>query len=197
MQIGYKTKINLTESQSAKLIQWVGCARFVWNQKIEENEYFYAFGSKFVPVTQWRWLNKQEPIHNDLINKQFSYFKDNEMSPWLSECPSQILRNSVTEWFDTQKKFMKGDCGRPRKKRREDGGSVWLTNELFEIRCVRKNTATIFIGTKRNNIGEVLIPVRRGLPTKPNSLRIKIDSYGKWYVSFSYDDQPGIVTDVK
>lgn len=40
---GVKFKANLTEAQKLNLAQWMGCARFIYNCKCQEDEYFRTF----------------------------------------------------------------------------------------------------------------------------------------------------------
>lgn len=195
MQIGYTQRFYPNSEQCTKLLQWLGCYRFIWNSKIKENEYFYTFGKKFVPVTKWLGSKDNKNPEFEFIDQKFSQFKSDELTPWLSDCPSQILRNSAAKWYETQRKFMSRKCGAPKIKRKEDGGSMLLTKEVFKILSVKNNVATIFIGAKKNNIGTIRLPLRKPLKAMPNSITIKLSAYGKWNISFSSDDMSGMVSD--
>lgn len=109
--VGVKFRSNPNAEQKKVLSQWMGCARFVWNAKCEENDYFYRFKQKFLP------LNQKTPI-----DQSYSQFKNGELSPWLSKCPSQILRNTMCTWRETMSDFFKGQCGRPQRKKKERWG---------------------------------------------------------------------------
>lgn len=196
MQIGYSENLKLSDWQKSRLRQWIGSARYIWNSKIEENNYYYNFGKKFVPVTQWRWINKVEPEYQ-WLDQRFARHKDKELTPWLSQTPSTILRNSATNWSNTQVKFMKGECGAPRKKHRSDGGSIWLTNDTFQVLDKTDKRLTLMVGQKKNNIGVVVIRLRKPIESNPNSITIKVDSYDRWRVSFSFDDMSGQDVDLK
>jgi putative transposase len=77
-----------------------------------------------------------------------------KLTPWLFDCPSQILRNSVVNWYQTYGQFMRGECGKPKKKPFKDGsGSIHLTRELFSFETCEDGNTRLFIGSKRNNIG--------------------------------------------
>lgn len=188
MQIGHSERIKFSDEQKAKLRQWLGSSRSIWNSKIEENNYYYTFAKKFTPINQWQWINKQEPEHQ-WVNQQYSHFKDKKLSPWLSETPSPILRNSASKWFQTQMNFMKGECGPPRKKSRTEGSSMLLTKDAFEILDFDSRKMTLLIGQERNNIGVITVKFRRNIVSPPNSITIKVDSYDRWRISFSYDDR--------
>ncbi|OPZ24277.1 MAG: putative transposase DNA-binding domain protein [bacterium ADurb.BinA186] len=172
------TGINLRARPKGKQVkvqsQWMGCSRFVWNAKCEENDCLYKFKQKFLPLTT------KTPI-----DQSYSQFKNTELSPWLSDCPSQILRNTMCTWRETMGDFLKGHCGCPRKKKKSDGGSIWLTSELFRFDSGPDGKKRLFIGTKTNNIGYLDFICHRDF-TEPKSIRIK-QKHGKFSISFCYD----------
>src|SRR6478735_10072320 len=122
MLIGIRLKANVTNHQRLVLSQWMGCARFIWNAKCEENRYYSAYARKYCPVGTYA-----------PIDKKYSHFKDEDLSPWLSDCPSKILANSACNWFDTYQDFMKGRCGKPKRKKKTGSGSIYLTRGLFRF----------------------------------------------------------------
>jgi putative transposase len=193
MQSGIKVPFKPDDFLSMMLRQWMGCSRFIWNAKISENEYFYSFGSKFVPITQWQGSKQNPNPELAFIDKTYSQFKNDELTPWLSECPSQVLRNSATRWYETQWKFMRGECGPPQRKHREDGGSVWLTKELFRFgRDPRTGLIVIEIGTEKNPIGVINVRWRKDRKFEiPNSIKVKVNARDQWTISFSFDDKKG------
>jgi putative transposase len=162
--------------QKKVLRQWMGCARFIWNAKCEENNYLYKFKQKFLPI------NTKTPI-----DQSYAQFKSPEFSPWLSDCPSQILRNTMCTWRETMGNFLKGNCGRPQKKKKSDGGSIWLTSELFKFDIGPNGKKRLFIGSKTNNIGYLDFIAHRDF-SEPKSIRIK-QQRGNFSVSFCYEIQ--------
>lgn len=172
---GVKFRAYPTAEQKLVLSQWMGCARFVWNAKCEENAYFYRFKQKFCS------LDTKVPL-----DQSYSQFKSDELSPWLSECPSQILRNTMCTWRETMSAFLKGECGAPKKKRKEDGGSIWLTSELFRFERGPDGKSRLFIGSKTNNIGYLSFNEHRPF-AEPKSLRIR-QSQGTYSISFCYEE---------
>ena len=159
--VGVKFRSNPNAEQKKVLSQWMGCARFVWNAKCEENDYFYRFKQKYLP------LNQKTPI-----DQSYAQFKSPDLSPWLSNCPSQILRNTMCTWRETMSDFLKGQCGRPQKKKKSDGGSIWLTSELFRFEPSSGAKKRLFIGSKTNNIGYLDFVSHRYF-SEPKSIRIK------------------------
>jgi putative transposase len=174
MLTGIVLKAHPTNEQKETLSQWMGSAKFIWNAKCDENDYLCCFARKYLPVGTF-----------PEIDQTFSQYKNETLSPWLFKCPSQILRNSASCWYTTYKNFIKGLCGKPKRKRKSDSASVHLTKELFFFEK-ENGVMRLFIGTKRNNIGFLRIKMHKSFNT-PNSLRIKRKN-GCYTVSFCYED---------
>ena len=94
MLIGIRLKAYPTSSQKLVLSQWMGCARFIWNAKCEEDKYLSCFARRYLPIGTYA-----------PFDQTFSQYKSKEMSPWLFDCPSQILRNSSANWYKTYIKY--------------------------------------------------------------------------------------------
>lgn len=171
---GIRLKANPTREQQQRLNQWIGCARVVWNAKCDEDKYLSTYARKYLPLRTFAPLDQT-----------FSQFKDKELTPWLSECPSQILRNAAVNWYQTYQRFFKKLCGRPKRKKKSDRGSIHLTRELFRFERCADGVTRLFIGTKTNNIGYLKFKAHRKFGI-PNSIRIVKDA-GDWFVSFSFE----------
>jgi len=175
MLMGIRLQAHPTSQQKLVLSQWMGCARFIWNGKCDEDRYLVSFARKYMPTGTYA-----------PIDQKFSQYKDDDLSPWLSECPSQILRNSAVNWYQTYKKFLKGECGKPNRKKKSDGGSIHLTKEVFRFEKCEDGVTRLFIGTKTNNIGYLSIK-NHGPYQVPKSIYIK-KQHGDYWVSFCYED---------
>ena len=175
MLMGITLKASPTNEQRSILSQWMGCARFIWNAKCEENNYLSKFAMRYLPTGTY-----------PDIDQTYSQYKNPELSPWLSKCPSQILRNSAANWYNTFCNFKKGVCGKPKRKKKSDTASIHLTRELFRFEKCQDGVTRLFIGTKTNNIGYLVIK-NHTTYKEPKSIRIKRKN-GKYLVSFCYDD---------
>ncbi len=175
MLTGIKLRANPTSYQKLVLSQWMGCARSIWNAKVDEEKYFRTFARKYYPTGTYA-----------PIDQKTSQFKSKELTPWLSRCPSQIIRNSAVNWYQTYQKFMKGVCGRPKRKPKTDRGSIYLTREVFSFERCEDGNLRLFIGTKTNNIGYLSFKAH-GKFEIPNSLYVRKER-GQYYVSFCYED---------
>lgn len=175
MLMGIRLQAHPTNQQKLVLSQWMGCARFVWNAKCDEDRYLGSYARKYMPTGTYA-----------PIDQKFSQYKDSDLSPWLSECPSQILRNSTVNWYQTYQKFLKGECDKPKRKKKSDGGSIHLTKEVFRFEKCEDGVTRLFIGTKTNHIGYLSIK-NHGPYQIPNSIYIK-KQHGNYWVSFCYED---------
>ena len=182
MQQGYKLRIYPSKDQQAILRQWIGCQRFIYNAKVGEDRYYRAFARSSLQHT-----GEHAPI-----DQQFARFKDDELTPWLSKVPSQVLRNGAYRWKQAYARYFQRLAGRPTINRGHGQQAVWLTNELFSITQVT-DVATgevrshrLILGTAKFPVGEIRMKAHRqhGLP---KSITVSVDA-GHWHVSFNVDD---------
>ncbi len=181
MQIGNRFRCYPTPAQAQTLLAWIGCQRFIYNAKVSEDRYFRRFArqslahaGQFAPIDQ-----------------QYSHFKT-ELTPWLGEVPSQILRNGAVLWKHAYGRYFSKLSGRPGIHRKTGEQSVWITSELFSFKpVVDKSTGEItsyalHIGTPKFSLGQIKFTTHKKF--KPAaSLHISINA-GRWHVSFNYDD---------
>ena len=172
---GIRLKANPTDQQRPILSQWMGCARFIWNAKCDEHYYHRTYAKKYCSIGTYA-----------PVDTKAAQFKSKELSPWLYQCPSQIIRNSATNWYQTYQKHMKGLCGKPKRKPKTDKGSIYLTRELFRFDVCEDGVTRLFVGTKTNNIGYLSFKSHRQF-NEPKSLYIRKEA-GQYFVSFCYDD---------
>ena len=172
---GIRLKANPTKSQKIVLSQWMGCSRFIWDAKCNEELYYSTFARKYYPIGTYA-----------PIDQTTAQFKDKLLTPWLYKCPSQILRNSAVNWYQTYIKFIKGQCGKPKRKIKSDRGSIHLTRELFRFEVCADGVTRLWIGSKTNNIGYLSFK-KHGQFSLPNSLYIKKER-GNYFVSFCYEN---------
>lgn len=170
---GVKFRAYPTAKQAQKLSQWIGCARVIYNCKVEEDRKNYQ--------------HFKETCEKVPVSQAFAQFKTEER-PWLKECPSQILRNSAVNWYISKQRFFKKLSSNPTKKRKGDKDSVLLTNELF---CFKKGnvhdtpTYTLHIGTKTNQVGVLKFKAHRDFEL-PKQIVVSKKNH-QWFVSFCYE----------
>ena len=147
---GVKFRAYPTSAQAQTLSRWIGCARVIYNCKVDEDhahyQHFKATGER-VKSTQ-----------------SYAQFKTEERT-WLKECPSQIFRNSTVHWYTGKQRFFKKLSGNPTKKHRGDRDSVLLTNELFTFEDISNSKGIIErelrIGTKKFPVGVLRFKAHR------------------------------------
>lgn len=171
---GVKFRAYPTPEQSKKLSHWIGCARVIYNSKVEEDRKNY--------------LRFKETGEKTPVNQSFAQFKTEER-PWLKDCPSQVLRNSAVNWFVSKQRFFKKLSANPVKKRKGEKDTVLLTNELFSFQKTNKpNEApsyNLFIGTKTNQVGILKFVAHRDFEL-PKQIVVSKKN-GQWFVSFCYE----------
>lgn len=180
MQIGNKFRCYPTPAQAQTLLQWIGCQRAIYNAKVGEDRYFRRFAKKSLMHT-----GEFAPI-----DQQYSQFKS-ELTPWLSEVPSQVLRNGTVKWKQAYSRYFAKIGGRPVIHKKNGKQSVWLTSELFDFgEVVNKETGEVshklLVGTKKHPVGILAFTAHKHYEL-PASLHISI-SAGRWHVSFNYDN---------
>ena len=181
MQIGNRFRCYPTPAQAQTLLQWIGCQRYVYNAKVGEDQYFRCFARKSLAHT-----GQFAPI-----DQQYSHFKT-ELTPWLSEVPSQILRNGAVLWKQAYSRYFQKLGGRLALHKKHGKQAVWLTSELFEFKPVVDNATgeitghELCIGTKKHPVGILAFKAHKGYQP-PASLHISIHA-GQWHISFNYDD---------
>lgn len=157
--------------------QWMGCARAIYNAKCQENKYHLKFLRNSLNLT-----GNRVPV-----DQTYAQFKS-EMSIWLKQCPSQILRNSASTWYSAYQNYYKGIVkGRPKPKAKGKKDSIWLTNELFTFIPDKNGELELHIGTKKHNLGVLNFEAHR-IYNIPNSIHIS-KKCGVYYVSFSYETE--------
>ena len=182
MMNGYQFRLYPTKEQEQILLRWIGCQRLIYNAKVSEDRYFRAFKRRFLAVVG-------EPIP---IDQGYSRFKT-ELTPFLNEIPSQILRNGAVLWKQAYSRHFQGLGGRPKFQKRSGEQSVWITSELFSFEPhVDRETGEILryrlqVGTNKFPVGEIDYVSHRP-HHMPNSIHISIRA-GKWFLSFSAEDE--------
>ena len=186
MQVGCRYRCYPTPAQAQILLRWIGCQRFIYNAKVGEDRYFRRFARSCLALT-----GQFAPI-----DQQYSHFKT-EQTPWLSEVPSQVLRNGAVLWKAAYGRFFQKLAGRPTIQRKTGQQSVWLTSELFEFRPVSDpDTGKVIghelhVGTTKFKLGQLDFTSHRPEAAQefkaPASIHISLHA-GRWHVSFNSDD---------
>lgn len=169
---GIRCRCYPNRAQQIALSQWIGCARVIYNAKVSEMNYFHTFSRKLLGS------GPRPPI-----DQVYSHFKDRELTPFLFEVPSQVLRNASTQFMTAWQRFLKGLASRPAIKKKGHRDSVLLTNELFSFDI---DTGVLTLGIKTKPLGSLRVSLHRDV-AMPKSIVISKKA-DRWYVSFNFED---------
>ena len=175
MQTGYRFRCYPTREQASILLHWVGCQRWVYNAKVQEDRYFRAYQKRFVALAGVR----------PPIDQKYSQFIGDDTA-WLRNVPSQVLRNGVVRWRKAYARFFKRLGGRPKIKKRAGRQSVWLTDELFTIEQ-RDGGCALVVGTRKFPVGAIPFTAHRPFPALPATVSLSVEG-DHWFVGFSLED---------
>ncbi len=181
-QTGFRFRCYPTPAQAQILLRWIGCQRFIYNAKVTEDRYYRKFARKALDLAG----------HYPPVDQQYSRYVDLELTPWLKEVPSQVLRNGAVRWKQAYQRFFQKLGGRPVIKKKMGRQAVWLTSELFAFSpIVDTQTGEILgnkltVGTKKFPVGDIMFNAHREYRI-PSSIRIGVEA-GKWFLSFSNED---------
>jgi putative transposase len=180
---GVKFALCPTRTQAATLARWIGCQRAVYNAKVDEDRYFWAFKRKAVSLA-----GASTPI-----DQAYSQLKDRVLTPWLFEVPSQILRNGAGRWHDAKCRAMRREAGQPQIKRKSGRQSVLLTSELYHVekpqgwqarQPLEAGWHRLWIGTKKHPVGFVDFYAHRDFRL-PKQIVVSREN-ARWAVSFCF-----------
>ena len=181
MQIGNRFRCYPTPAQEATLLRWIGCQRHIYNAKVQEERYFRSFARKSL-----QHVGQYAPI-----DQQYSQFKS-DLTPWLSEVPSVVLRNGAVRWKQAYARYFAKLSGRPVIQQKNGKQSVWLTSELFRFEPVIDPQSgeilahRLQIGIQKFQIGVLAFKAHHPYQL-PASIHISVQA-GRWFLSFNYDD---------
>ncbi|OUL93013.1 hypothetical protein CA602_02115 [Paraburkholderia hospita] len=175
LQSGVRFRAYPNAGLASLLARWIGCQRFIYNGKVNEDRLFAA-------QRRLEMASGNVEVKTPL-DQAYSQFKDRELTPWLYDVPSQILRNGAVRWMNARQRQLKKLGKAPRRRTRRDFNSVHVTAELFRFVQTAAGPA-IELGTKAEPIGRLPFKAHRpfGLP-KSIVLR---EVAGQWFVSFCY-----------
>lgn len=181
---GIKFRCYPTEEQKLHLSRWIGCQRVIYNAKVAEDRYFRTLSSKSLSLT-----GIMPPV-----DQKYSQFKSRELTQYLFEVPSQILRNGATRFKSAYSRYFAGLAQRPVFRKKHGKQSVWITNELFQFKATGKLRTKqgrtiydhkLFIGTGKYALGELKFTASDEYQM-PSTITVS-KSGSKWFVSFSYE----------
>lgn len=170
---GQRFSIKPSPALAQTLRQWIGCQRFVYNAKVQDDRYFRRFARKSLQLA-----GQFAPV-----DQTYSQYK--AQVPFLSEIPSQILRNGAVRWYQAYQRFFKKLGGRPTIKTRHGRQSVYVARELYRFKQSEHGNWYVELGTQTRPTGAVKINCKPGaFIHAPNSICLSVHA-GRWFISFA------------
>ena len=166
----FKTEINLSKKQIAKINKTIGVCRYIYNFYLACNKELYDKGDKFMSSKTFSvWLNNE-------------YLPDNPDKLWIKEAYSKAVKKSIEDGCSAFTRFFKHKSAFPKfkKKDKSDVKMYFVKNNPKDCRCERHR---INIPT----LGWVRIKEKGYIPTTKDGWKIKSGTVskkaGRYYVS--------------
>ena len=178
----FKTEINPTEEQKARIRKTIGTCRFIYNFYLSHNKELYDNGEKFMSSHKFRlWLNNE-------------YLPDNPDKIWIKEAYSKAVTQSVNNGQTAFKKFFDRETAFPRfkKKGRSDVTMYFVKNNPKDCRCERHRINIPSLGWVCIKEKEYIPTTKDGYVVKSGSVSIKA---GRFYVSALVELPDSRITD--
>lgn len=160
----YKYRLYPTSLQEQKLLQVVGCSRFVWNYFLAAEKETYNTTKKF------NFLNKN--------SRELTSLK--KTLPWLAEVPSTSLQQTLRNLERALKQSFKSSrtrCGFPKFKARKNFSGSFSLAMLSLDRSVDAEKNKF----KCPNVGWIKTKYHRAIPSDFSTAQIKWEG-DEWYL---------------
>ena len=166
----FKTEINPTEEQKARIRRTIGTCRYVYNFYLGHNKALHDNGEKFMTGKSFSlWLNNE-------------YIPDNPDKTWIREVYSKAVKKSIEDGCTAFTRFFKHQSDFPKfkKKGKSDVKMYFVRNNPKDCQCERHRL-------KIPTLGWVRIKEKGYIPTTKDGYMIRSGTVsvraGRFYVS--------------
>ena len=166
----FKTEINPTEEQKAKIRKTIGTCRYIYNFYLAHNKELYDKGEKFMSGKSFSvWLNNE-------------YLPQNPDKLWIKEVSSKSVKRSIENGCIAFTRFFKHQSAFPnfKKKGKSDVKMYFVKNNPKDCRCERHRINIPSLGWVRIKEKGYILTTKDGYAIKSGHVSIKADRY---YVS--------------
>ena len=166
----FKTEINPTEEQKAKIRKTVGTCRYIYNFYLTHNKELYDKGEKFMSGKSFSvWLNNE-------------YLPQNPDKLWIKEVSSKSVKRSIENGCIAFTRFFKHQSAFPnfKKKGRSDVKMYFVKNNPKDCRCERHRINIPSLGWIRIKEKGYIPTTKDGFVIRSGHVSIKA---GRYYVS--------------
>ena len=166
----FKTEINPTKEQIAKINKTIETCRYVYNFYLAHNKEIYDKGQKFLTGKSFsKWLNNE-------------YLPNNPEHMWIKEVSSKSDKKSIEDGCVAFTRFFKGQSKFPRfkKKGKSDVKMYFVKNNPKDCFCERHRISIPTLGWVRLKEKGYIPITKDGYVVKSGTVSIKA---GRYYVS--------------
>ena len=166
----FKTEINPTEEQKAKIRKTIGTCRYIYNFYLAHNKELHDNGEKFKSGKSFSvWLNNE-------------YLPQNPDKLWIKEVSSKSVKHSIENGCVAFTRFFKHQSAFPnfKKKGRSDVKMYFVKNNPKDCRCERHRINIPSLGWVRIKEKGYIPTTKDGYVIKSGHVSIKA---GRYYVS--------------
>ena len=166
----FKTEINPSEEQKAKINKTIGTCRYIYNFYLAHNKSLYDKGENFMSGKTFSvWLNNE-------------YLPDNPDKLWIKEVSSKSVKKSIEDGCSAFTRFFKHQSAFPnfKKKGKSDVKMYFVKNNPKDCRCERHRINIPTLGWVRIKEKGYIPTTKDGWKIKSGTVSIKADKY---YVS--------------
>ena len=166
----FKTEINPTEEQKARIRKTIGTCRYVYNFYLGHNKSLHDNGEKFMTGKDFSlWLNNK-------------YIPDNPDKTWIREVYSKAVKKSIEDGCTAFTRFFKHQSDFPKfkKKGKSDVKMYFVRNNPKDCQCERHRLKIPTLGWIRIKEKGYIPTTRDGYMIRSGTVSVKA---GRFYVS--------------
>lgn len=166
----FKTEINPTEEQKARIRKTIGTCRYVYNFYLGHNKALHDNGEKFMTGKSFSlWLNNE-------------YIPDNPDKTWIREVYSKAVKKSIEDGCAAFTRFFKHQSDFPKfkKKDKSDVKMYFVRNNPKDCQCERHRLKIPTLGWVRIKEKGYIPTTKDGYMIRSGTVSVKA---GKFYVS--------------
>ena len=166
----FKTEINPTEEQKARIRRTIGTCRYVYNFYLGHNKALHDDGEKFMTGKSFSlWLNNE-------------YIPDNPDKTWIREVYSKAVKKSIEDGCTAFTRFFKHQSDFPKfkKKGKSDVKMYFVRNNPKDCQCERHRLKIPTLGWVRIKEKGYIPTTKAGYMIRSGTVSVKA---GRFYVS--------------
>ena len=166
----FKTEINPTEEQKARIRRTIGTCRYVYNFYLGHNKALHDDGEKFMTGKSFSlWLNNE-------------YIPDNPDKTWIREVYSKAVKKSIEDGCTAFTRFFKHQSDFPKfkKKGKSDVKMYFVRNNPKDCQCERHRLKIPTLGWVRIKEKGYIPTTKDGYMIRSGTVSVKA---GRFYVS--------------